>query len=253
MTGEDQRAVETQPGDTDPEPAAVRYRDTAAQLAIEWIKSIAIAIVLFFFVRTFLVEAYRIPTGSMENSLLSGDFLLVNKAAFGAHLPFTDVQLPAFAEPERGDIVVFVPPHVNDQNYVKRLIGAPGDTVEMRSKALYVNGVVQREPYAQYGHDPEVYSQRMDWQCDYQPVAMPVPECQPTRDTWGPVVVPQGRYLMLGDNRDDSEDSRYWGFVERSAIKGTPLVVYYSFEPDTASRMPWFTAVRWGRIGERPH
>jgi signal peptidase I len=249
---DDHEPAETQAGEAQPEPVT-RYRDTVAQLAVEWVKSILTAFILFLFIRTFLVEAYRIPTGSMEPSLLVGDFLLVNKAVFGAHVPFTRARLPAFAEPDRGDIVVFVPPHLKDQNYVKRLIGAPGDTVEMRGKALYLNGVLQREPYARYTSKPEVYSHRMEWQCDYVVHSAPHAACRPTRDSWGPVVVPAGHYLMLGDNRDDSEDSRYWGFVRRDAIKGRPLVVYYSFDPGSSSRMPWFADIRWPRIGHRPH
>jgi signal peptidase I len=235
----------------EPQATATRYRDLIAQIAVEWIRSILIAFLLFIFIRTFLVEAYRIPTGSMEDTLLVGDFLLVNKAVFGAHIPFTRVHLPAIRDPKRGDIVVFVPPHVQDQNYVKRLIGAPGDTVEMRTKALYVNGVMQVEPYARYGSDPDVYSGSMKWQCEYRP-SDAMGGCSPSRDNWGPVVVPAGRYLMLGDNRDDSEDSRYWGFIDEAAMRGKPLVVYYSFEPASTRRMPWFSAVRWHRIGKRP-
>jgi signal peptidase I len=237
----------------EPEQNTASYRDVVAQLAVEWIKSILIAFLLFIFIRTFLVEAYRIPTGSMEDTLLVGDFLLVNKAVFGAHVPFTRAQLPAFSEPKRGDIVVFVPPHVKGQNYVKRLIGAPGDTVEMRGKSLYVNGVKKAEPYAHYGTDSDVYSTSMDWQCRFRPATMSEDDCRPTRDNWGPIVVPSGGFLMLGDNRDDSEDSRYWGFIGKSAMKGKPLVVYYSFHQNSTRRMPWFSAIRWQRIGTRPH
>lgn len=240
-----------EPGE--PDHRAASYRDVVAQLAVEWIKSILIAFLLFIIIRTFLVEAYRIPTGSMEDTLLVGDFLLVNKAVFGAHVPFTHAQLPAFSMPQRGDIVVFVPPHVKEQNYVKRLIGAPGDTVEMRDKSLYVNSAKKVEPYAHYGPDPDVYATVMDWQCGYRPASMSEDDCRPSRDNWGPIVVPAGRFLMLGDNRDDSEDSRYWGFIDESAMKGKPLVVYYSFHPTSTRRMPWFSAIRWDRIGNRPH
>lgn len=229
------------------------YRDVIAQIAVEWIRSILVAFLLFIFIRTFLVEAYRIPTGSMEDTLLVGDFLLVNKAVFGAHIPFTHVQLPALSSPKRGDIVVFTPPHIQDQNYVKRLIGAPGDTVEMRTKALYVNGVRQSESYAHYGNEPDVYANAMDWQCEYRPAGLADDACRPSRDSWGPLVVPEGRFFMLGDNRDDSEDSRYWGFISEAAMKGKPLVVYYSFEPTSTRSMPWFSAIRWHRIGARPH
>jgi signal peptidase I len=250
---DDHEPVAGPASEAEQEPGRVRYRNAASHLMVEWIRSILIAFVLFVFIRTFLVEAYRIPTGSMEKSLLVGDFLLVNKAVFGAHVPFTHAQLPAFSEPKRGDIVVFVPPHVQDQNYVKRLIGAPGDTVEMRAKALYVNGVVKREPYARYGSTADNWSPAMGWQCDYRPPLLGRTDCRPTRDNWGPIVVPAGHYLMLGDNRDDSEDSRYWGFIDRDAMRGKPLVVYYSFEATSDRDMPWFTAIRWSRIGARPH
>jgi signal peptidase I len=216
----------------------------------EWTKSIVIAFGLFLVIRTFLVEAFRIPTGSMENTLLVGDFLLVNKAVFGSHIPFTSLRTFAFSEPRRGDIVVFVPPHEPGKNYVKRLVAGPGDVVEMREKVLFLNGAAVDEPYVRYTDDADVYSASMYWQCEYTPhAAGDNGGCRPYRDNWGPLVVPPDRYLMLGDNRDDSEDSRYWGFVDRSAIKGKPLVIYYSFEPDPNRPVPWLSNIRWSRLG----
>ena len=221
--------------------------------AWEWVKSIVIAFSLFLLIRTFLVEAFRIPTGSMENTLLVGDFLLVNKAVYGAQVPLTRTHLPAFDEPQRGDVVVFVPPHEPNKNYVKRLVGVGGDTLAMRNKVLYVNGQPQDEPYVQHT-DPnnDAYAPSMYWQCDYLPANYDG-ECRPTRDNWGPIVVPPGKYMMLGDNRDDSEDSRYWGFVDRAAIKGRPLFIYYSFDANTMRPFPWLTHIRWGRIGGGIH
>jgi signal peptidase I len=220
-----------------------------ARWAWEWARSIVFALVLLLFIRTFLVEAFRIPTGSMENTLLIGDFLLVNKAVFGAQIPILRAHLPAFAQPRRGEVVVFVPPHDPGKYYVKRLIGMPGDTVEMRDKQLYVNYRRQFEPYAYFGgNSGDAYAMSMFWQCEYRP-AHARRRCRPTRDNWGPVVVPTGRFLMLGDNRDDSEDSRYWGFVERSAIKGRPLFIYYSFDASKPRALPWLTEIRWNRIG----
>lgn len=218
--------------------------------AWEWTKSIVIAFSLFLVIRTFLVEAFRIPTGSMENTLLVGDFLLVNKAVYGAQVPLTKKHLPAFREPTRSDVVVFVPPHEPDKNYVKRLIGVAGDTLEMRNKVLFRNGAAQEEPYVRHT-DPnnDVYAPNMYWQCDFRPAPLKDADCRPTRDNWGPVVVPAERFMMLGDNRDDSEDSRYWGFVERGAIKGKPLFIYYSFDSSTLRPFPWLTQIRWGRIG----
>jgi signal peptidase I len=130
--------------------AETRGPISTGRWAWEWIKSFLIAFGLFLLLRTFLVEAFRIPTGSMENTLLVGDFLLVNKAVFGAGIPFTSARTPAFDEPDRGDIVIFVPPHEPDKNYVKRLIGMPGDTLEMHAKTLFVNGQPQTEPNARH-------------------------------------------------------------------------------------------------------
>jgi signal peptidase I len=221
---------------------------TTGTWAWEWIKSILVAVALFLVIRTFLVEAFRIPTGSMEDTLLVGDFLLVNKAIFGGHVPFTNVRMPAFGEPRRGDIIVFIPPHEPGKNYVKRLVAAGGDTVEMRSKALAVNGVRRDEEYVRHTDPNDIYVPGMYWQCDYRP-ADAVGACRPTRDNWGPLVIPDGHYLMLGDNRDDSEDSRYWGFVDEDAVKGKPLFIYYSFNPYGARPLPWLTRIRWSRIG----
>jgi signal peptidase I len=219
----------------------------------EWIKSLAVAFVLFLLIRTFAIEAFRIPTGSMESTLLVGDFLLVNKAVYGAQVPGTGLRLPAFGEPQRGDIVVFTPPHEPDKNYVKRLVGLPGDTLQMRDKILHVNGLMVPEPYAQHVDPLDVHAPNMRWQADYLADPALRLNYRPTRDSWGPIVVPPGRYFVLGDNRDDSEDSRYWGFVEATAIKGQPLVVYYSFNPRTLKPVPWLTDIRWDRIGGAIH
>lgn len=217
-----------------------------ARWAWECTKYVLIAITLFAFLRAFLVEAFRIPTGSMEPTLLVGDFLLVNKAVYGFRLPFSELRAPAFAEPRRGEIIVFTPPHEPDQNYVKRVVGAPGDTVTMRHHTVIVNGTPITEPYARYTDTRDLRAPAMDWQCHYRASAG---ACQPTRDVWGPIVVPPGRYLVLGDNRDDSEDSRYWGFVDRTAIKGRPMLVYFSFDPAGPGRLPWATDIRWTRLG----
>jgi signal peptidase I len=233
---------------TTPQVALPRKPSTA-RWAWEWTKSILIAFTLFLFIRTFLVEAFRIPTGSMENTLLVGDFLLVNKAVFGPQIPLVHAHLPAFAQPRRGDVIVFVPPHDSSKYYVKRLLGMPGDTIEMRAKRLYVNGHRQDEPYVHYGAaSGDAYAESMFWQCSYRPTDARR-RCRPTRDNWGPLVVPAGQYLVLGDNRDDSEDSRYWGFVERAAIKGRPLFIYYSFDASRSRALPWLTEIRWNRIG----
>lgn len=241
-------------GATAPQRAAGSPAPTSTvRWALEWAKSILIAFVLFLVIRTFIVEAFRIPTGSMENTLLVGDFLLVNKAVYGVQVPGTQVRLPAFDAPKRGDVVVFLPPHDPGKNYVKRLVGLPGDTLRMINKVLYVNGERQDEPYVRHidlGGD--VYSPSMLWQREHLAPGIDPMTYRPSRDNWGPIVVPPGRYFVLGDNRDDSDDSRYWGFVDGAAVRGQPLFVYYSFDP-TLRPFPWVTGIRWERIGEFIH
>lgn len=215
----------------------------------DWIRSLAIALILFLGVRTFVIEAFRIPTASMESTLLVGDFLLVNKAVYGAQVPGTPVRLPAFGEPERGDVIVFTPPHEPRKNYVKRVVGLPGDTLFMRDKVLFVNGVPQSEPYARHGDPLDAHSAAMQWQLGHLVAPADLARYRPSRDNWGPLRVPQARYFVLGDNRDDSKDSRYWGFVAQEAVKGRPIFVYYSFDPLALSQLPWLTEIRWNRIG----
>jgi signal peptidase I len=234
-------------------PPAARTSRSVARWIWEWTKSIAIAFVLFLVIRTFLVEAFRIPTGSMENTLLVGDFLLVNKAVYGAQLPGTGVRLPAFDRPRQGDIVVFVPPHEPDKNYVKRLVGLPGDTLEMRRKILYRNGVRVAEPYVHHVDPDDLVFPIMLWQLDHLTEAVDRDRYRPTRDSWGPLVVPEDRYFVLGDNRDDSDDSRYWGFIDGESLRGQPLFIYYSFDPRQSRPVPWLTEIRWRRIGGTVH
>jgi len=215
----------------------------------EWMGSIVIALVLFAIVRTFVVEAFKIPTSSMENTLLVGDFLLVNKAVYGSRIPGTNLRIAALREPTHGDVVVFHPPHEPQKNYVKRVVGVPNDTLEMRDKQLYRNGVPVDEPYARHEDDRgDTVHPDMRWQSGYL-IASPAPKYHPTRDNWGPLVVPADSYFVLGDNRDNSEDSRYWGFVSRDEIRGEPWVVYYSFIPSAATPLPWMRRVRWARLG----
>lgn len=231
-----------------------RPRQSVGRWMWEWTKSIFIALVLFLFVRTFVIEAFQIPTASMENTLLVGDFLLVNKMVYGAEIPGTDIELPAFDDPERGDVVVFEPPPSANQpprtNYVKRIVGVPGDTLQMRNAGLIVNGLALEEPYAHSSRRlGDVPSAHFSWQRRYL-VGQPRRRgYRPTRDNWGPIVVPADSFFVMGDNRSNSEDSRYWGFVPRDAIKGRPMIVYYSYDRRVPSGvMPWLTEIRWDRI-----
>lgn len=238
-----------------------------SRLKILWenFKSIAGALAIFLLLRAFVVEAYRIPSGSMIPTLLVGDWLFVNKAIYGAHIPFTHSSLPEYREPRRGDVVVFVSPFQADEDsagrdptptLVKRLVGTPGDTLYMRSGLLYVNGIAQRQGFgAAAAVDPAIANSvdpLFDWQ---KKVGLrssrfgPAP-AQPTHDDWGPIVVPSRRLFMMGDSRYNSKDSRYWGFVPRQNVRGKPLFVYYSYHADDSDRpLPMITDIRWSRIG----
>jgi signal peptidase I len=221
--------------------------------AWDWTKSVAIAFVLFLAIRSFAVEAFKIPTSSMENTLMVGDFLLVNKATYGSEVPVLGIRLPPLREPRRGDVIVFSPPHEPEKNYVKRLVGLPGDTLQMRDKVLHRNGRPVAEPYARYiDRAGDAVHPGMGWQSNHL-IASTRRGYHPSRDNWGPLVVPERQYFVLGDNRDNSEDSRYWGFVDRSSIRGRPWFVYYSFDPSSSLPAPWMRAVRWDRVGHSIH
>ncbi len=242
----------------------------------ENVKSIAGALVIFLFIRTFFVEAFRIPSGSMIPALLVGDWLFVNKLVYGPHIPFTQVNLPGYSEPKRGEIVVFISPYQPDEaaigndptpTLVKRLMGVPGDTLYMRDGLLHVNGIAQRQGFAAANNEkgnPDEVSELFDWQ---KRVALTssrfgAAPAQPTHDNWGPLVIPEGHLFMMGDNRYCSKDSRYWGLVPRDNVRGRPMFVYYSYRPgdqpslvcgyETSDKaLPFITDVRWGRIGTR--
>jgi signal peptidase I len=218
----------------------------------EWAKVFPAAVVLFLVLRTFLVEAYKIPSGSMERTLLVGDFLLVNKLLYGAEIPFTGRRLPAVRTPRVGDVIVFQYPVDPSKNFVKRLVGLPGDTLSMKDGALLRNGVPSVEQYVVHsepGVDP--VTDEFRWQRGYlvNTAVAATDGYMPTRNNWGPLVVPPKHFFVLGDNRDNSLDSRYWGFVSDSLLRGTPLIVYYSFTPDSATAVPWLSKIRWARIG----
>lgn len=231
----------------------------------ENLKSILGALAIFLVLRAFLVEAYRIPSGSMIPALLVGDWLFVNKAIYGAHVPFSRASLPAYREPKRGDVVVFVSPYQADEasrgadptpTLVKRLVGTPGDTLYMRDGLLYVNGIAQRQGFgADTTPEPGLANSvdpLFDWQkkVGLKASRFGAAPAQPTHDNWGPLVVPQRRLFMMGDSRYNSKDSRYWGFVPRENVRGKPLFVYYSYNADDSDRpLPMLTDIRWSRIG----
>lgn len=227
----------------------------------EGAKSLLITVAIFLVLRTFFIEAYRIPSGSMIPSMLIGDWLFVNKLRYGPHIPFTDINLPGYAEPRRGEIVVFISPPQIDQPHdptpilVKRLIGMPGDTILSRGGTVQVNGEaldLAVETADLRGTPGSEWHPLFEWQ---RRIAVdstrfgPVPE-RPTLDDWGPLLIPEGYYWMMGDNRYQSKDSRYWGIVPRENVRGRPLFVYYSWNADDSDRpLPFLTDIRWSRIG----
>jgi signal peptidase I len=219
-----------------------------------WAKSIAIALAVWFVLSTFLVKAFRISSGSMERTLLVGDFLFVNKALYGAEVPLIGGRLPGVREPRRGDIVVFRSP-IEDSILVKRLIGVPGDTVGMVGGELSRNGRAVQEPYVQHlgSGQPEPPDPEMRrWQLPFF-VGKDSAGYHPTSRDWGPLVVPRDSFFMLGDNRDGSRDGRFWGFVPRRNIQGSPVIIYFSYDPGHWRPLPFLTAIRWKRLFSLPH
>ena len=222
-----------------------------------WDSSIAVALLIWIVLRSYLVEAFRIPSASMENTLLVGDFLFVNKTIYGGELeiPFTGIRfwrLPAYAEPVQDGIVVFrsVEDSTPNLDIVKRVIGAPGDTLQMIRDTVYRNRRRLEEPYALHLADtpaPEEPVRLRQIRARQLPayVGRDTGAYHPTTHDWGPLVVPRGHYWVMGDNRDESYDSRFWGFLPRAHIVGKPLLIYMSVASDPFR-------IRWNRILRRP-
>ena len=194
----------------------------------EYFESLVIAVVLALFVRTFVFQAFKIPTGSMEPNLLVGDHLIVNKMIFAPALTGLERALLPGRAIARGDVVVFKYPEEPERDFIKRVIGLPGDRLEVRKKTVYINGEPIDEPYAQRMGPPRPLT------------------AADLRENYGPVTVPSDQYFMMGDNRDNSEDSRFWGFLPKSYVKGQALFIYFSFEEGSG---PF--GVRWGRLFDR--
>jgi len=178
-------------------------------VVLEYVDSGFIAIILALIIRTVLIQAFKIPSGSMENTLLIGDHLLVNKFVYGLQVPFTDKRIMKIRDPRRGDIIVFKYPKNPRRDFIKRCVGLPGDVIEVKNKILYVNNEPQNEGYVSF-RDMRV-----------------LPATISPRDNYGPVTVPADHFFMMGDNRDFSADSRFWGFLPRKLIKGKAWVIYW--------------------------
>ncbi|MEE4356310.1 MAG: signal peptidase I [Desulfococcaceae bacterium] len=191
----------------------------------ENIEAILIAIVLAMFIRTFVVQAFKIPSGSMKETLQIGDHILVNKFIYGVKMPFSQKTLISLKDPKRGDIIVFKFPEDPDKDFIKRVVGVTGDIIEIKDKRLYVNGKVP-------GYKQAVYKDSRVIPGSIQP-----------RDNMGPVTVPEDSLFVMGDNRDHSYDSRFWGFVKLRAVKGKAFIIYWSWDKEDFG-------VRWNRIGD---
>jgi signal peptidase I len=221
-------------------------------VAREYFESIVIAVILALFIRTFVVQAFKIPTGSMERNLLIGDHLLVNKFAFGPAPTRAERLFLPEREVRRGDIVVFKYPEDPERDFIKRVIGLPGETVQVRAKKVLIDGEPIDEPYAHFEQPPA--SRGLNEVTSFD-----------VREEYGPVTVPADQYFVMGDNRDNSQDSRYWGFLPRGYIKGRALILYWSYESESADYVTvggiedrvegvfsvlthFFTRTRWDRM-----
>jgi signal peptidase I len=218
----------------------------------EYFESIIIAVILALFIRTFVVQAFKIPTGSMENNLLIGDHLLVNKFVFGPTSSTVERTLLPVDAVERGDVVVFKYPEDPGRDFIKRVIGLPGDLLELRDKRVLINGTPLDEPYVHF-LDPPGASDEFREVTSFD-----------VRERYGPVTVPPNQYFVMGDNRDNSQDSRYWGFLPRDYVKGKALVIYWSYDAGVTDYQEasatetlkdlgsvfvhFFTRTRWDRM-----
>jgi signal peptidase I len=203
----------------------------------EYFESLVIAVILALFIRTFVVQAFKIPTSSMEPNLLVGDHLLVNKFVFGPVLAGAERALLPMSDIARGNVIVFKYPEDPERDFIKRVIGLPGEQIEVRRKRVYIDGKLLNEPYAHYLEAPPPMPD------EAQP-GDPPPSGDP-RESYGPVTVPPKHYFVMGDNRDNSQDSRYWGFLTRDYVKGRALVIYWSYEAEAGNVV---TGTRWGRL-----
>lgn len=198
---------------------------TKKHIVREYAESIIIAVILALIIRTFLVQAFKIPSGSMEDTLAIGDHILVSKFIYGTKIPFTSTRLLKFRDPRQGDVIVFEYPEDPSKDFIKRVVGTPGDEVQVINKKVFVNGKPYETPH-------EIHKEKEI-----------IPKEQNPRDNFGPVKVPENSYFVMGDNRDRSYDSRFWGFVSNDKIKGLAFIKYWSWNKDKFR-------VRWGSIGK---
>lgn len=203
--------------------------DKKKSKAREYIESLIIAAIIAFFVRSFFIQAFKIPSSSMEPTLLVGDHLLVNRLSYVVKIPFTDIIILNLGEPERGDVIVFRYPIDKSKDFIKRVIAKEGDILEIRDKKVYINGKRIDDKWAYFADDNIL------------------PGHISPKDNLGPIVIPKGAFFVMGDNRDRSLDSRFWGFVEKEHLVGRALILYFSWNNKPKNI---FDYVRWNRIGK---
>ncbi|TFG93687.1 MAG: signal peptidase I [Syntrophobacterales bacterium] len=194
----------------------------------EYAEAIIVAILIALFIRTFVIQAFKIPSGSMKPTLQIGDHLLVNKFTYGIKIPFIRKTLVSIDDPKREDIVVFIYPVDRSKDFIKRVVGVAGDTIEIKNKKIYLNG-------SSYNDGHGVYTDSRLFPASIQ-----------SRDNFGPVTVPAGHIFVMGDNRDQSYDSRFWGFVNLDDVLGKAFIIYWSWDKDNKD-------IRWGRMGSILH
>ena len=216
--------LETRP-DVTPRPVETAAKPRRKSLVREYGEAIVVAVLLALVIRAFVVQAFTIPSGSMMDTLLVGDYILVNKFLYGPEIPFTDAHLPGLRSPSRGDIIVFKYPNDETRDFIKRIIAVGGETVQVKDNRAYVDGKALDEPYVR----PGSVSATPAGHCGY------LYGCDP-------IVVPPGAFFVMGDNRDNSQDSRYWGFVKAEKIRGKAFLIYWSWNGDRH----W---LRWRRLG----
>jgi signal peptidase I len=202
------------------------------KLVKEYLEPIVIAVLIALFIRAFVVQAFKIPSSSMEPTLLVGDYLLVNKFIYGIRIPYTDIKFFQYKKPERGDVIVFIYPKDPSKDFIKRVIGTEGEKVEIIQNKIFINDRVIDDPWGHFQTAglPEYYLQAIE--------------------NFGPVVVPKDSLFVLGDNRDNSQDGRFWGFLQVNAVLGKAFILYFSWDRNTENLLH---IVRWSRIGKLIH
>ena len=215
--------------DITPEKPKESKKETTKSKVQEYIEAIIIAILIAVVIRTFIIQAYKIPSRSMVPALLVGDHLLVNKFIYGIKIPIIRKIILPISDPKRGDIIVFIYPNDRTKDYIKRVIGVGGDKIEIKNKDIFINDKPYKDAFG-------IYSDSTIYPAIIQP-----------RDNFGPVNVPQGSLFVMGDNRDESADSRFWGFVDLKDVEGKALIIYWSWNSEEQDNL--LQKIRWERLG----